>query len=171
MRKTFLGRPLRWKRNAHSASSSIDSDHAASPFYARIDGMTTDPNTQSVYSPTEWIFDQARAATESASRPPSSNRLSQMFPFTRPPSLVRAHSPTMAAPLPGFSFAAPDLPSPALTDVSSHNAPEGLLHPRLGVLRADAMQSNGAISFRDDMDYSRPIGAVSPSLSLAAFRS
>ena len=54
----------------------------------------------------------------------------------------------------------PDMPSPALTDVSGR-APEGLLNPKW--LNAEGMQSQGAISFRDDMDYSRPIGGVSVS--------
>ncbi|KAH9896684.1 hypothetical protein C8Q73DRAFT_642893 [Cubamyces lactineus] len=53
----------------------------------------------------------------------------------------------------------PAMPSPALTEGSSVNVPEGLLDPRLALrLGAQGMQSQGAISFRDDMDYSRPIG-------------
>ncbi|CCM05989.1 uncharacterized protein FIBRA_08230 [Fibroporia radiculosa] len=57
-------------------------------------------------------------------------------------------------------FGTPDMPSPAPTEVSSHNAPEGLLDPRLGQLGVVGMQSQGALSFRDDVDYSRPIGAL-----------
>ena len=58
------------------------------------------------------------------------------------------------------------MPSPALTEGSSVNVPEGLLDPRLALrLGAQGMQSQGAISFRDDMDYSRPIGGVSAALS------
>lgn len=57
---------------------------------------------------------------------------------------------------------APDMPSPALTEGSSMHAPDGLLDPTLGMrLGAQGMQSQGAISFRDDIDYSRPIGGVS----------
>ncbi|KAI0696050.1 hypothetical protein C8T65DRAFT_583789 [Cerioporus squamosus] len=52
----------------------------------------------------------------------------------------------------------PDMPSPALTEGSSMHAPEGLLDPTLGMRLPQGMQSQGAISFRDDMDYSRPIG-------------
>ncbi|KAI9058015.1 hypothetical protein FKP32DRAFT_1606950 [Trametes sanguinea] len=53
----------------------------------------------------------------------------------------------------------PAMPSPALTEGSSVNAPEGLLDPRLALrLGAQGMQSQGALSFRDDQDYSRPIG-------------
>ncbi|EJF59006.1 hypothetical protein DICSQDRAFT_65891 [Dichomitus squalens LYAD-421 SS1] len=51
----------------------------------------------------------------------------------------------------------PAMPSPALTEVSGR-APEGLLNPQW--LNAEGMQSQGAISFRDDMDYSRPIGGL-----------
>ncbi|RDX46679.1 hypothetical protein OH76DRAFT_1355594 [Lentinus brumalis] len=53
---------------------------------------------------------------------------------------------------------APDMPSPALTEGSSMHAPEGLLDPILGMRHTQGMQSQGALSFRDDMDYSRPIG-------------
>lgn len=56
---------------------------------------------------------------------------------------------------------APDVPSPAPTEASSAGAPEGLLDPhRLGA-HAAGMWSDGAISFRDEVDYSRPIGGVS----------
>ena len=58
----------------------------------------------------------------------------------------------------GWLHASPDMPSPALTEGSSTHAPDGLLDPQLG---QQGMQSQGAISFRDDMDYSRPIGGVS----------
>lgn len=58
-------------------------------------------------------------------------------------------------------FGAPDVPSPAPTEASSAGAPEGLLDPhRLGA-HAAGMRSSGAISFRDEVDYSRPIGGVS----------
>ncbi|KAI0349756.1 hypothetical protein OH77DRAFT_1371173, partial [Trametes cingulata] len=50
----------------------------------------------------------------------------------------------------------PAMPSPALTEGSSVNAPEGLLDPRIAT--RPGMASQGALSFRDDMDYSRPIG-------------
>nr|VWO96295.1 N/A [Ganoderma boninense] len=53
-------------------------------------------------------------------------------------------------------------PSPALTEGSSRT-PDGLLNPRL--VNSDGMQSRGALSFRDDMDYSRSIGGVSISIS------
>ncbi|KAL4253697.1 hypothetical protein ABKN59_003701 [Abortiporus biennis] len=53
-----------------------------------------------------------------------------------------------------------DMTSPSLTDVSTH-APEGLLDPRLGLrLGQQGMSSSAAISFRDDVDYSRPIGGL-----------
>ncbi|KAI0367229.1 hypothetical protein BV20DRAFT_950734 [Pilatotrama ljubarskyi] len=56
----------------------------------------------------------------------------------------------------GAALGQPAMPSPALTEGSSVNAPEGLLDPRLAT--RPGMQSQGALSFRDDMDYSRPIG-------------
>lgn len=63
-------------------------------------------------------------------------------------------------PLPAWRVVADHMPSPAPTEGSSHNAPEGLLDPRLGQLGTVAMRSQGAISFRDEMDYSRPIGGL-----------
>ncbi|KAI0765166.1 hypothetical protein C8Q74DRAFT_1204839 [Fomes fomentarius] len=61
----------------------------------------------------------------------------------------------------GQLHANPAMPSPALTEGSSTHAPDGLLDPRLSLLGQHGMQSQGAISFRDDMDYSRPIGEAS----------
>ncbi|KAI8986792.1 hypothetical protein BD414DRAFT_375840, partial [Trametes punicea] len=59
----------------------------------------------------------------------------------------------------GAAHGQPAMPSPALTEGSSVNAPEGLLDPQLALrLGAQGMQSQGALSFRDDVDYSRPIG-------------
>lgn len=53
------------------------------------------------------------------------------------------------------------MPSPALTERSSHHAPEGLLDPTLGTqLGSQGMGSSAAISLRDDIDYSRPIGGL-----------
>lgn len=63
-------------------------------------------------------------------------------------------------PLPAWRVVADHMPSPAPTEGSSHNAPEGLLDPRLGQLGTVAMRSQGAISFRDEVDYSRPIGGL-----------
>ncbi|EKM56838.1 uncharacterized protein PHACADRAFT_92990 [Phanerochaete carnosa HHB-10118-sp] len=54
------------------------------------------------------------------------------------------------------------MPSPALTERSGHHAPDGLLDPTLGIhLDGQGMRSSAAISLRDDIDYSRPIGGVS----------
>ncbi|OBZ77959.1 hypothetical protein A0H81_02077 [Grifola frondosa] len=59
----------------------------------------------------------------------------------------------------GPYLSVPDMPSPALTEGSY--VPEGLLDPRLGLrLGSKGMQSSGTISFKDDMDYSRPIGGL-----------
>ena len=100
---------------------------------------------------------------------------------SRPTSIYRPQSPTLAGALPppipkgalppampgartawsGLLLGPLPEPSPALTEGSSMHAPEGLLDPRLGLLGVHGMQSQGAISFRDDMDYSRPIGGVS----------
>ncbi|KAH9831204.1 uncharacterized protein C8Q71DRAFT_861938 [Rhodofomes roseus] len=62
-------------------------------------------------------------------------------------------------------FGAPDMPSPALTEASSTGAPEGLLDPHrvgtvAGGMGAAGMRSTGEISFRDEVDYSRPIGGL-----------
>lgn len=57
------------------------------------------------------------------------------------------------------------MPSPAPTETSDAGAPEGLLDPRrvgtvAGGVGAAGMRSTGAISFRDEVDYSRPIGGL-----------
>ncbi|KAI0075814.1 hypothetical protein K474DRAFT_1563868, partial [Panus rudis PR-1116 ss-1] len=58
-------------------------------------------------------------------------------------------------------FGPPDMPSPVWTEHSSQHAPEGLLDPKLGMrLGMAGMESSAAISLRDDVDYSRPIGAL-----------
>ena len=56
--------------------------------------------------------------------------------------------------------------SPALSDLSNHGTTDGLLDPRLGVHTPTAMGSTSALSLRDDMDYSRPIGGVSGCFAL-----
>ncbi|KAI1798365.1 hypothetical protein LXA43DRAFT_1088474 [Ganoderma leucocontextum] len=55
----------------------------------------------------------------------------------------------------GSTAGRPDAPSPAPTEGSTRT-PDGLLNPKW--LNGDGMRSQGVISFRDDMDYSRPIG-------------
>ncbi|KZT10420.1 uncharacterized protein LAESUDRAFT_721787 [Laetiporus sulphureus 93-53] len=76
-------------------------------------------------------------------------------------SVSHTHSYSHGKPWAGL-FGAPDLPSPALTEGSGIVAREGLLDPRLGmgVLGAAGMESQGALSFRDEVDYSRPIGGL-----------
>ncbi|OCH88539.1 hypothetical protein OBBRIDRAFT_734245, partial [Obba rivulosa] len=59
----------------------------------------------------------------------------------------------------GTIVGSPGAPSPAPTE-DSNLAAEGLLDPRLGLTLAQGMRSQGAISFRDDIDYSRPIGGL-----------
>ncbi|EPS96463.1 hypothetical protein FOMPIDRAFT_1043178 [Fomitopsis schrenkii] len=105
------------------------------------------------------------------------------YPYTQYPAPVVAHGQGMLppsafgyahhVPYPPYTaadthpwrglvglFGAPDVPSPAPTEASSAGAPEGLLDPhRLGA-HAAGMQSSGAISFRDEVDYSRPIGGL-----------
>ncbi|KAI0937725.1 hypothetical protein AcV7_003680 [Taiwanofungus camphoratus] len=183
-RRSFLGRPLPWRkgnRMFHGSTSSLGSyTEGVRSLYVQVSDASP-PASNQVLSPASSFYDPARLATDPTSAPTSA-RVSQGNPFTRSPSIIRPQSPVLGSlPASAFqqygvvpeisvsspsgqrwpglstSFGPPDLPSPALTEVSSQNAPEGLLDPRLGQLGPLGMQSQGAISFRDDMDYSRPI--------------
>ncbi|KAM5534715.1 hypothetical protein V8D89_011579 [Ganoderma adspersum] len=74
----------------------------------------------------------------------------------------RIHAGTASGPPPVWSGLGPipcrsSAPSPALTEGSTRT-PVGLLDPKW--VNSDGMRSQGALSFRDDMDYSRPIGGL-----------
>ncbi|KAH9918742.1 uncharacterized protein BXZ73DRAFT_105137 [Epithele typhae] len=103
------------------------------------------PRPSSIYRPQSPALAGVLRRTSAASSIPAG---------AAPPAVPAARAPWALAlgPLPE--------PSPALTEGSSTHAPDGLLDPRLGLLGQHGMRSQGAISFRDDMDYSRPIGGL-----------
>ncbi|KAL6299401.1 hypothetical protein BKA93DRAFT_829881 [Sparassis latifolia] len=159
-RMGILGRSLRWKRGRSSSATSVPGSmggNNATGSAPGSNGFSSASTSQSntllsppaslVQSPTASFYDPPRLA--------------------RPPSIIRPNSsalgglsvPVLVLPEQGFMSSRPDLPSPAPTEGSSR-APEGLLHPHLGALGPVGMRSTGAISFRDDMDYSRPIGGL-----------
>ncbi|KAI0635001.1 hypothetical protein C8Q77DRAFT_1053820 [Trametes polyzona] len=119
-------------------------------------------------SPRQSMYDPSSVRPSSIFRPQSPTLGGLPEPaFMQPPTIrgpaLGPHAVTASgAPVwPGLGpvHGQPAMPSPALTEGSSVNAPEGLLDPRLALrLGAQGMQSQGALSFRDDMDYSRPIG-------------
>ncbi|KAI0777497.1 hypothetical protein BD413DRAFT_443958, partial [Trametes elegans] len=133
-------------------------------------------STARLASPRQIAFDPAAVRSTSMFRPqsPTLGTLPEpafpQVPAIRAPggqgggaSALGPHAVTASGapvwPGLGVPFGQPAMPSPALTEGSSVNVPEGLLDPRLALkLGAQGMQSQGAISFRDDMDYSRPIG-------------
>lgn len=168
-RRSFLGKPLRWRiRGGRPASTS----------------SVSSMSNYSQPSPTRTLSFSGRPL--SADMP--AHIPSPSLPSTRSSSLRRSHVPSLSSlPPPGLhvhsmyaphedaipedqvppeashwqAFTNPAMPSPALTDRSSQNLPDGLLDPRLGIRLGGAAGSSAAISLRDDQDYSRPIGGVS----------
>ncbi|KAJ3014271.1 hypothetical protein NUW54_g1349 [Trametes sanguinea] len=173
---SFLGRSLRGLR-IRSARQSVTSLPGAS----NPPTTTVSPSASTALlpgaSPRTSVYDPATFGRTSIFRPQSPTLGALPEPaFPRVPEIrgpvgpvahaLGPHALTASgAPVwPGLGAAhgQPAMPSPALTEGSSVNAPEGLLDPRLALrLGAQGMQSQGALSFRDDQDYSRPIGGVS----------
>lgn len=172
---SFLGRQLRWVRGGRSPSSSSISpvsQRASMSSQVLLNNTVTaqfsTPHTESEPPPpgVPMITRQG----------PSSASLSSVFRqqsptlSTLPPAVFAQYGtiPESSVPRnipvwPGLGVLANQgMPSPALTERSSHHAPEGLLDPGLGTqLGTQGMSSTAAISLRDDIDYSRPIGGVS----------
>ncbi|KAI0827011.1 hypothetical protein BC628DRAFT_190868 [Trametes gibbosa] len=166
---SFLGRSLRGLR-IRSPRQSV----------ASLSGVTSSP-TAAAFSPASTAFPVNTSLQQPMHEPPSARPSSFFRPlsptlgslpesaFSQVPiisaqsgsggggSAFGPYSTTASgAPVwPGLG-AALGYPSPALTEGSSVNVPEGLLDPRFA--QRPGMQSQGALSFRDDVDYSRPIG-------------
>ncbi|OSD07833.1 hypothetical protein PYCCODRAFT_1357952 [Trametes coccinea BRFM310] len=173
---SFLGRSLRGLR-IRSARQSVTS-LAAATGASNPPTTTVSPSASTALlpsaSPRTSVHDPATFGRTSIFRPqsPTLGALPEpafpRVPEVRGPVGPAAHAlgpyalTASGAPVwPGLGAAhgQPAMPSPALTEGSSVNAPEGLLDPRLALrLGAPGMQSQGALSFRDDQDYSRPIG-------------
>lgn len=165
-RSSFIDRPLKWVRGKRPGStSSMHSGGSSSrpPLTtAQISAprIIPDPPTPTVptnvqQGPSSGSLGPFRQQSPTLSTlPPAA-----FVPFRATPNTSVPHGVPV---WPGLgSLARPDMPSPALTEQSSTRAPEGLLDPSLGAQWGDAgMASTAAISLRDDVDYSRPIGAV-----------
>ncbi|KAI0674145.1 hypothetical protein C8Q78DRAFT_967160 [Trametes maxima] len=144
-----------------NTSPSDSSTLLANPRQSVYDPSTLRPS--SIYRPQspilssmpESAFSQAPGIYVSAAPPGGPTTSASLGPHA-----VTAHGAPIWPGL-GPQSGQPSMPSPALTEVSSFATPEGLLNPSLALrLGAQGMQSQGALSFRDDMDYSRPIGGM-----------
>ncbi|TFK47654.1 hypothetical protein OE88DRAFT_1738557 [Heliocybe sulcata] len=153
----FLSRSLRFKgRRASQSSQALldrdDSPESESQRASVIMPTFFQPPPELVESPPPKP--QRPAATPLFSRVPT--RIARpVHPGTIPDlaTLVGEEQARAEWPRPNPSLTLPPLPSPAITDQSSLR--EGLL--RLG---GQGMYSSGALSFQDEVDYSRPIGGV-----------
>ncbi|CAL1709362.1 unnamed protein product [Somion occarium] len=166
-RRSFLGRSLKWRIRS-GRLSDVSSTSSVSNY-----------STKSPTPTTPSFADGRPVGGDDPSTVTPQPHLSRGSSISRPFSATLGNLPSFAHPsfrLPGSaipedgvpsgsprwpSFEVPDLPSPALTERSSQNAPEGLLDPRLGLhLGTGGVESTAAISLRDDQDYSRPIGGL-----------
>ena len=170
-RRSFLGRPLKWplRGGRPSSTSSLSSISNYSQPSPAATGSFSDRRPLSA----EMAI-PITPGSHSASRS-SSIRRSQAPTLVSLPPPAPLHVHTMFTPhedaIPEdrvppevshwHGFGNPTMPSPAWTDQSSQNLPEGLLDPRLVLRLGSASGSSAAISLRDDQDYSRPIGGVS----------
>ncbi|EMD38949.1 hypothetical protein CERSUDRAFT_112663 [Gelatoporia subvermispora B] len=188
-RRSFLARPLKWRAGRgprqSRASTVSGSSYSATPPASPVD-LSPSPSTSGLFARTRSLGEVSRLASvpNPAVGPPPARSAGQATPLM-PPSISRPRTPVLDALPPtvfvshatpptgltargvpmwpglGTIVGSPGTPSPAPTEESgSGRVPEGLLDPRLGVGLAHAMRSQGAISFRDDMDYSRPIGGL-----------
>ncbi|TCD62657.1 hypothetical protein EIP91_006579 [Steccherinum ochraceum] len=172
--RSFLGRPLKWRvRGGRPSSASFSGQSPA------LSPMTSNKprrgSTSLVTTPTGSAFPDSPFGVLPTVLTPSPPASPPSF-TTASTSLQRHQTTQFAIPedrvpsldVPGWPGlgplhgGTPALPSPALTERSAHGAPEGLLDPRLGfkVGVPTGMASSAALSFRDDMDYSRPIGGL-----------
>ena len=131
------------------------------------DGDNTSHRRSLLGRPLKWVRGGGRAESATSASGSSSGTSARPLrgnaasvprlaePPHVPPTLLALPAPSFA-----WALAQPDAPSPAPTEGAG--APEDLLDPRLALGCGEAgMASSAAIGLRDDVDYSRPIGAVS----------
>ncbi|OJT14834.1 hypothetical protein TRAPUB_8628 [Trametes pubescens] len=171
----FLGRSLRGLR-IRSPRHSVSSVSGVVTPPMRSTSPAVSSTLLSSASPRQSVYDPASIRPSSIFRPQSptlgalpESTVSQAQGASGQAASGDTHpfaASTGVSAWPGFAalFGPQAMPSPALTEGSSVYAPDGLLDPSLGLGARPGMQSQGALSFRDDMDYSRPIGGVSSSL-------
>lgn len=177
-RSSVIGKSLKWVRNSRPGSPPPRPSSSSSQLLGVPRSASPTPFPPPKFSTADVPL-VAPVPTTSASRPRSGSanaltRAQSPVLSMMPPPAFASYDPasqnnsatqsnSLRVPFwPGLgTLAAPDMPSPALTEHSSHLAPEGLLDPNLGIRLPGAMHSTAAISFRDEVDYSRPIGGVS----------
>ncbi|KAH8076005.1 hypothetical protein BXZ70DRAFT_911480 [Cristinia sonorae] len=179
--RSFLGRPLRWRMRGGRPSSASFSGGSSS-------GSASSPAASRPRSGSTGLVASSSSSVDQsgdASIVPVSSSSPTVVPpsFTTASTTLQRHQtfhmaalPLPAMPIPEDSVpshtnlpwtafmgsSSPDLPSPALTEASHEPPPEGLLDPRLGIRPGlpTGAGSTAALSLRDDMDYSRPIGGL-----------
>ena len=185
-RKSVLGRPLKWvisneRRTSGSSSSSSGSGNGNDSGGSRSSGPIQREWRPTSSSSPRLLFGSPKPSTPKAETPELANSSPAMTvpvsanvikPYT-PPSLGslppppfgpyilhcdedESHNQGLAA-WPGLG----PMPLPSPSELSSTHIPDELLNPMLASQTGVAMRSTSAFSFRDDMDYSRPIGGVS----------
>lgn len=158
---SFIGRSLRSLR-LRSQLSPASASVLASPAYATKQRGLDDAAS----TPHAWIAHLQPSTSTRTSAPRPLFRPEPAIPDGAAPPCppgsrslalgVHARTASGAPVWPGLG--AREVPSPAPTEEEAHT-PDGLLNPQW--VNGDGMRSQGVISFRDDMDYSRPIGGVS----------
>lgn len=182
-RRGFLSRPLKWRLRGGRPSDATCTTGAMPSINASLGSAPESRSSFSIpsvpHSPRPPSASFAAASAVAMSPDVGARLRNGSLPTTRPGSLVRPQSPTLESLPPSpFSnlpsgsiqemlpasvreglFGPLAIPSPSVSE-GSVAAPEGLLHPHLTLSRP-GMQSTGQFSFRDEMDYSRPISGVS----------
>ena len=172
-KSSFLGRSIRSLR-IRSASTNLPPPAAVGASALAGTGSTTNPKGQALHDPPSTSH-ASPAHLQPATLSPVPHPLFRSEPATtespapqhvpKPGSRsmdIHARTASGAPVWPGLgsTVSRSGAPSPALTEGSTRT-PDGLLNPQW--VNGDGMRSQGAISFRDDMDYSRPISGVGAS--------
>ena len=163
----FLGRSLRSMRFRSSPAGLPSAAAVGASSLARPDSATRQQAPRRPSSAQHPLTTQFRPPTLSPVPRPLF-RSETAVPEGTAPSRTCARNASGAQPVLSALGTTPcrsSAPSPALSEGSTRT-PIGLLDPRW--VNGDGMRSQGALSFRDDMDYSRPIGGVSISLRHAS---
>ncbi|PIL27368.1 hypothetical protein GSI_10515 [Ganoderma sinense ZZ0214-1] len=167
-KRGFIGRSLRSLRFRSAPSGLLSSVAAGASSLAAVDSATKQQALDGPSSSQHASIARPQPPTLSPTPRPLLRSERSMpegaAPHSTPESSsfslgTHARTASGAPAWPGIS-AVPcrsSAPSPALTEGSTRT-PDGLLNPKW--VNNDGMRSRGALSFRDDMDYSRPIGGL-----------
>ncbi|KAJ3550391.1 hypothetical protein NM688_g5090 [Phlebia brevispora] len=168
-KKNIVRRPLRWVKSSYPTKDDEGSVLPQVPPPIVIASPRKSPPTSEIGGTTPILSSPVSSSSHSSVvRSPKS---------TFPSSPFAPHIPIPPPPVPGNNLLWPGLdstanvplPSPALTEYSTMHMPDGLLDSDLRKqLNEHAMRSTGAISLRDDMDYSRRIGGLVNNLTTSS---